>query len=422
MRLQTTPLARSSFAVLAALGAAVGCGRGTSSTMGPVRPSAVGTLSRAQAVRALPAQLQNDPTISIATIAGSPSLVAGRAGVFQLGDQAATSISEDKALAMASVAGVGVLVATSAGLKLWDGTAFVDSPIASALGGGSVLSLAERSGQIWIGTSADLFVLDHGNLVSLPDVAHVTKLWAASGANDVIAITESGETIAIRDVGGTFSKRPLSGEIAGTKAIIPAAEDRVFAIAAGGELVERVAVSATGIEWLPVALTMDQSDGGAKGISALAVDPVSADAWVVADGSLVRIQGDVVGSMEAPSAMGAPIAAAATIDGTLWISDGTSLFSFASSDVPAPDPTQPPPGMTVTYTNAIATFSHDNCDRCHSQSAGVAFPLTSYEAWSQNIDLIIPALREKRMPKDGRALVGGSVTVIEQWKSQGLMK
>jgi hypothetical protein len=329
---------------------------------------------------------------------------------------------------MATIPGTGVCVATSKGITLWDGTKLGSAGLDGAFGDAEVTALAARGTQLWIGTTKDLYIFASNKLQSLPDVANVTKLWAATGANEVIASTGAGLAIGIRDDMNGIATRTLSTELSGASAIVPGAQDRMFAIV-GGRLEERVTVASNEIEWLPVAFTMDPKDSGATGVSALAVDPGSGNAWIIDGGSIVQIQGDAVSTMAAPASMGTVVAIAATVDGALYVSNGATIFAFTASTSPSPSPNpnpdpnpNPNPNPSVTYMGNIAAFSNGNCNRCHSESAGVAFPLTSYDAWTQNIDLIITAVQTKVMPKDGAALVGGDVNLLIQWKDQGLKK
>ncbi len=148
--------------------------------------------------------------------------------------------------------------------------------------------------------------------------------------------------------------------------------------------------------WRPVALTADAGDVGARGVIALATDPISGNAWIVTSDRIARAGGNTVAAMDYPAELGPPIAVRATRDGALWISDGHSLARLGDDEGP------------VTYAKDIAAFSANNCERCH-RPLGVGHPLDSFEAWRTDIDRILTDLDEMRMPQDGAPLMGGTV-------------
>lgn len=364
-----------------------------------VRPSSTDTLSFGLEVHALPAGLASDPTVSVATVAGVGTVVGGTAGLHELGSDGLVLVDSRPVTSLAVIDDV-VVVGHADGVSVWSG-ALVDSPLTASLTSMDVRSLGSRDGELWIGTGARLHVLAGGELSAF-EIGATDRIAAYDGGARIVL--ESGAGVSVLREDGAWSIQDLSSEIA-IDAAVPSDGDRILAISRG-LLLERVAVEG-GAAWRPVALTTDPEDQGESEAQTLATDPLSGLSWVVTKSAVTRIAKSSVSSMPRPLEIGAPLSASVTTDGALWLSDGQTLARVGSATEP------------VTYANEIAAFSAANCERCHVP-LGVGRPLDDYEAWKNEIDRIIAALDEGRMPQDGAALTGGSAELVKAWKADGL--
>jgi hypothetical protein len=167
------------------------------------------------------------------------------------------------------------------------------------------------------------------------------------------------------------------------------------------------------VAWRRVAGSVAAGDEGIDDVEAAAVDPATGALWVVRTSGLVRLDSadGHLSTMARPSPFGRVIAARVTLDGALWLSDGVALARVGHAGEP--------PG----YADQVKAFSVANCDRCHSATAAVArLRLDTYADWSRNVDAIIAALDQARMPSDRRPLVGGTVELIRAWRDGGLRR
>jgi hypothetical protein len=363
-----------------------------------VRPERVEALTSEVREIALPEALRSDATISISSLEGTGTLIGGAAGLFQLTGTELVAIDAEPVTALASIAGTGIVVGRTGGVSVWNGT-LIDSPLTDAIEGMRVSALFEKSGALYVGTESSFYLLEAGELSQFAAIDGASQL-AGYAAGPALVIDER---LILRRDAGAWSLQDLGDELAAERTI-PAAGDRLLA-SDGGALFERISVDG-GVVWRAVALSLEAEEG-ARGVSHLATDPISGNAWVVTADQVARIGGTVVASMPHPAGLGAPIAARAT-GGVLWISDGTTLVRIGDDEGP------------VTYAKDIAAFSANNCERCH-RPLGVGRPLGSFEAWVENVDAAIVQLDEMRMPQDGAPLVGGTVELIRAWKADGLL-
>jgi hypothetical protein len=380
-------------------------------TAGPnvVRPSAVDTIAVGLAEHVLPAALVDDATLHVAELSGVGALAGGRGGLFAVGESGLTEVDPQPVLAMVAVPGSGIVVATASGVRVWNG-ALADSELTAALEGRVVNALATRGEALWIATDRELLVLDAGVLSKFDAVTGIVELATSAGASDIVAKDAAGVVTVLREAaGGTFTLRALSAELqAGVsmRAVVPGSGSRIVALD-GNALHERVAAGAEVVAWRPVALTTDEADTGATDIESIAVDPLTGAVWAIASASLVRLDHGRVSTLARPAAMSTVRAISVTLDGAVWVSDGATLRRFGND------------GPPVTYAGELAVFSENNCERCHAPLK-VAHPLDSYEVWAAEIDRIILALEEERMPQDRAPLIGGTVELAKKWRADGL--
>lgn len=378
-----------------------------------MRPVSVEALALGVEELALPLALTNDPTLSVATL-GSATLVGGRGGLFRLGADGLEPLHPDPVLALAALSRTEIVIASANGLFVWKGSGAPQaSPLAEHLGGAKPTALATRSGELWIGTDHELFLFASNALSSFAEITNTKALATFDGASDVMIENAGGQFSGLRVQGSSYLLRSLAGEISAS-VLVPGSNGEIFGLVKGA-LEARVPLD-TRASWRPVALSPDSTDHGATDIQAIAVDPVSGSLWIVEAGTLVRLDKDKALKAAAPPSLGPTQVIATTIDSALWLSDGITLRRFRPAMMPAPDPT---PSEPITYTNNIAQFSKDNCERCHAPLK-IAHPLNTYEAWRFDIDRIIVDLDFGRMPQDGAALVGGSVDLVREWQRQGL--
>lgn len=369
-----------------------------------IRPTAVETLALAAEEHALPAALQNDATLSVAFLEGQGVLAGGASGLYLVGTDTIELLDGTAVHALASD-GARIIVASARGLLVWDG-ALADSSLNAELSGETVTSLATRGSDLYLGTATRLWLLAAGQLWAFDELAGATEIDASLGAIDVI-VRSNAKTQALRRENDEWILRELSAEIGAARAV-PGSAERIVSLE-DGKIQQRTALEADGIEWRPISLLMDENDPGASGVEALAVDPVSGAVWAVDAGSLARLDHSRVSLVVRPGSMAAPQTISVTTDGAVWISDGSILRRFGNA------------GRPVSWSEDIAKFSANNCQRCHAPLK-VGHPLDSYEIWAEEIDKIVTVLENRTMPQDGAALVGGTVDLVRQWREGGLRR
>lgn len=72
--------------------------------------------------------------------------------------------------------------------------------------------------------------------------------------------------------------------------------------------------------------------------------------------------------------------------------------------------------VTVGWEKDMYPIFEERCAKCHTTSPGR--PLTTYELWKQNADLISAAVRDQRMPADG-PLDPQLISLIQRWVASG---
>ena len=72
--------------------------------------------------------------------------------------------------------------------------------------------------------------------------------------------------------------------------------------------------------------------------------------------------------------------------------------------------------VTVGYEKDMRPIFEARCAKCHTTSPGR--PLTTYELWRENAELISAAVRDQRMPADG-PLDPQLISLIQRWVASG---
>lgn len=371
-----------------------------------VRPASVDEVTLGLESRTLPAQLVNDATVDVGVLAGGVTVIGGAQGLFEIGSGGFTQIDTNAVHAVAEYAPAGLVIATSAGLQVFDG-ALQLSPIQEVLMSETVEALAERGAELWIGTSAGLWIYDGAELVRFDGMSAVNSIHTYSSASAVV-VHEGSAHKALRFENGAWNTQTLGDELAIERGIL-GPNGRIFGLKAGA-LFERVKVGEK-VAWRAHSLSAATDSPGATGIQAWAIDPSTGALWIVGADSLYRIETSDgrVSKVSRPQNLGAVIAARVTLDGGLWLSDGTSLHRVGNAGEPA------------NYASNIVPFAEANCIRCHATVGGIARPpLDTFESWVANIGKIITVLDEGRMPADQQPLRNGTVELIKKWRDDGL--
>lgn len=382
-------------------GGALACGTGdppVTPSVEVIRPAAVETLALALEAHPLPSALAGDATLSIAALEGLGVLAGGASGAYLLGSNGFELLDASPVRAMVTVEERGILIGAARGLLFWDG-ALAESALTEAIDREEVGAMATRGDDLYLSTGSALWLLSAGELFAFDTLGAAPFVFASAAADDVIAGMN-----ALRKTGDRWEIRALSEEIGAARAV-PGSESRILALD-GGALKQRT-VDGDAVNWLPVALSTGEDDPGATDIEQLAVDPLTGAVWVAGKNIIARIDRGRVGTIARPAELGAVKTISVTGDGALWISDETMLFRFGN------------PGRPITWSEDIAAFSANNCERCHAPLK-VGHPLNGYSLWVSDIDRIVADLEIMKMPQDGAPLVGGTVDLIRRWRDEGL--
>jgi hypothetical protein len=372
-----------------------------------VRPIAVETVTLGLETFTLPAGLAADATLVVGHLA-TVTVVGGAGGLYELGSGGLSQLDAVPVKAIAVLDDGTMAVANAAGISIFDGT-LRSSPLTTELDGHGVTTLAARDGELWIGTDAGLYRWSGGNLVSFEGMQAVRTIDTYDGAPAIVVGEGTGSHKALRFDASSWSAQVLDDERQLDRGV-PGPGGRIFGLVAGA-LLERVTLEGNKVAWRAVALAAGADAPGATGIQAVAVDPGSGAIWFADAAELSRIDTAAgrVSKIARPSGFGAVIAARVTKDGALWISDGTTLARVGNA------------GDPVAFEPAIANFASENCLRCHAAANGIARPsLDLYADWVTNIDKIITALEQERMPADRQPLRGGTIDLIRRWRDDGL--
>jgi hypothetical protein len=371
-----------------------------------VHPTTVEEISLGLESRALPTELQSDPTLSIGALPSGVTIAGGAGGLFEIGSDSFTRISQSAVTSIARHQDAGLVVAAQDELFVFDG-ALRPSPIAEVLGTEKARSLAKHGADLWIGTDSGLWLYQDAELSRFEGMTGVFAIDTYDGAS-MLMVLEGSAHKALRVDGGAWSAQALDDEITLDRAAIGPG-GRIFGVK-DGALFERVKLEDK-VVWRAVSFSIDMSSPGATGIEAAATDPSTGSLWIADASSLWRIETAEgrVSKVARPASLGRVITARVTADGALWLGDGSSLHRVGNAGAP------------VGWEAAIQPFAEANCLRCHASVGGVARPsLDTYEAWSSNIDRIIRALDEGRMPADRQPLRNGTVDLVKKWRDDGL--
>lgn len=368
-----------------------------------VRPSRVDSLTLARTDVALPAELAQVSQLYVATL-GAQTLVGTSAGLYELGVDGLTLIDATPVTGLTTLDGVGIVVATGAGVSVWNGT-LEPSPLSDSLSSMDVAALGRRGTELWLGTTGELYRFDENQLDAFVDVGGANAIHTYQGSGRLVLETAAGSHTGLREAtDGTWSSQAFD-EIA-LDHVLPGAGDRIFG-EKDGALYERAQVDADTIAWRAVALSTDEADEGVTDAEALALDGVTGALWVVLGADVRRITGSTVDVLARPADIQTPSALGVSNDGALWLAANGTLSRFGHD------------GPDVTWATDIQPFAENNCTRCH-KDLGIARPLETYEQWVNEVDQIIEEVAAGRMPQDGLALVGGSAELIRRWKDGGL--
>jgi hypothetical protein len=77
---------------------------------------------------------------------------------------------------------------------------------------------------------------------------------------------------------------------------------------------------------------------------------------------------------------------------------------------------EPVTPVAVGWEKDMLPIFQSRCAKCHTSGPGR--PLTTYELWKENADLITAAVRDQRMPADG-PLDPQLISLIQRWVASG---
>lgn len=397
--------------ILVPLVFAVACGEETTPTdpttpAAPqiVRPTLVDTVSLGLIEEALPAALTNDTSISVA-YNNQVTLVGGARGLFELTSTGFSEVDTDAVAAIVAYAD-SLVVANASGLYIYDGD-LAQSPITDSLTG-TINALAVRGTELWIGTTAGLYLFTNDELSSFDSTMAAKSLATFTGSSDIVVTTVAGQLEAYRHDGTNWIRRDLSTEGA-LDAVVPAAGGRMVGTS-GGMLLTRVSIEAGKAGWQGQAIDSAPEAEAATGVQAIASDPTTGAVWAVDAAAMYRIEstGVSISKLQRPPSMGAVTAANVTSDGAIWLSDGTTLRRVGSA------------GEPVSYAKNIAPLSETNCNSCHFTPLGTGpMSLETLDQWLLFIDKSIVRVEDGTMPPSG-PLTGSDADLVRRWKADGL--
>jgi hypothetical protein len=132
------------------------------------------------------------------------------------------------------------------------------------------------------------------------------------------------------------------------------------------------------------------------------------DVWLWDADSLWRLDGQTLWPIEGVTG---PRSVAALGDGAVIVATADGLIQATVGEPP-----EPPELVVPTYSGEIAPLFEDSCAICHGER-GNARRLDSYEAFSEQIDLILAAVREARMPLPPNEPLGDAdIDLLVRWR------
>lgn len=363
------------------------------------RPRQVDVLALPEQCYAVPGQGLGG--LSVAHSATLGHLIGGSGGLFTATSEGVERLDPDPVTAMAVHEPEGVLISSASGLALYSG-GLATSPLSEALGDRSVVSVAERAGELWLGTSDGLLQWREGELYRFDDMQSVLHISTFSNSSRVLVTTSLGLYLLSETKDG-WVQVDLQAEFP-VETAFTLADGTVLGIKAGA-LYRRVS-QAEGISWRPQAV--DPEGPALTSIDAVGQDPERGAVWVAAADKVYRLDGPQVAVQARPEGLGTITQLAVDELGALWLTDDRELMRLGTEAAP------------VTWQSAVSKFSADNCERCHAP-LGNAHPLDTFEAWSLEAGAIIGALENMTMPQDKAPLIGGSADTIRRWQEDGLL-
>ena len=326
-------------------------------------------------------------------------VLGGPSGLWSI-SETPDQLDPEPVTALAAIEGVGVLLARADGLYVYDG-ALSRSPLSDSIEG-PITTLTAAGETLWIGADK-LYRYERETLLSFE--MNAQRIFTYADADLAVVLAQDGRLDALRMQGEaqTYEVQTLSEELPAAE-VLPAQGGRLIA-REGGALHERMSAGPELAAWRLLALLPEGQSAAA--VQRIALAP-SGLLWALTEDNLYRLDGDQVGVLPRPAELGEVAQISITLDEALWITDGLTLHRLGGEGAP------------VTYDKDIQPFGEDNCTRCHTP-LGVAHPIDTYETWRAEIDQIIDAIEQARMPQDGAPLIGDAA-LIRRWKMEGFRR
>ncbi len=283
--------------------------------------------------------------------------------------------------------GGGVLLASSTGLWFFGDGAPALSPLNDAVAG--ALDLAVRGDELWTAGAQGVHRWRAGELVSvrLGGAAPGAARMAMSGPN--VWVLADGVLWRLWEEGGGWSAQ--------------------IALASPDFVARWVAAGPSGDAWL--------SDGG----RVVRVSPDDAfayalpehvglaaagdDVWVWGEDALWRWSGDALW----------PAAGVGGVTGVVALGSGSALVVGATGLVRISGDA-PPSAPVPTWSADVQPLFEAACEMCHGARSN-ARRLETREAFAADIDSILTAVREARMPlPPNEPLTAGDIEMLDRWR------
>jgi mono/diheme cytochrome c family protein len=279
----------------------------------------------------------------------------------------------------------GILLATESGLWFAGDAGTALSPLDGAAPGAT--GLAVDGDDLWLAGDDGLHLWRDGQLSAVAPEGLATQdariaagggvLWVASGSSLWrLWSDDSGwrAEVAVEDVDHSW----LAGGNAGV------------AWASTGVVIRRAAPQALAEYAAPEHL-------------GLAVG--SSDVWLWDAEALWRLEGHTLWPVEGVEN---PSAVAAAGDGAAWVATATGLVKVTVGEVPTPE--------APTWSGDVLPLFDARCDSCHGER-GNARRLDDIDSFSDQVDLVLIAVREQRMPlPPNEPLTDAEIDLIVRWQ------
>jgi len=375
--------------------ACTGCGESEDLV---IRPSALETLALETDI--YPHNITGN-LLAVASSKALGTLIASTSGLYQVGTNGVSTISEDSILGLAPY-GEAFIFASENTISIWDGN-IIDAGLNLFFEGHTFTALEIFDDTIWIATNQGTYLHQAQGLLEFPELTNILSITSFSGANIIVLEDKSGFVYMLEKDGDDYFGQSIQDELVSSALV--GMQNTIFGRAAG-TLLQRVPLTTQNtVSWRPVALTTEPDDPGEQGVMQMATDPQTGATWVRTQTSLKRLQQDRVYNQPLPSEHATLVGI--TEDASVWLADETSLYKLQGSDDP------------VTFAGDILGFQETNCSECHAPG-GPAHTIDTYEQWVSEIDNIIQVIEDGTMPAGGRELQGGTVQLLYKWLEDGL--